>query len=184
VTIDFAGFSGETLHGALQEPLDKIRAGRLTPESVAIRILLPDLSVPTVLPSRAGDGVDDPAVRDRASRIVQRHTEAIVESVRELSELGLVRNAKAEVRTYVTTPQFKLYILNQEEAFFGFYPVVAHPVPIKGESVSINDVMGKDATLFHLSTDDGDSSMATEYVAQARRWFDSVWKTISREYEI
>jgi hypothetical protein len=77
-----------------------------------------------------------------------------------------------------------LTALNQEEAFFGFYPVVQHPVPIKGESVSINDVMGKDATLFHFSTDDEDSSMATEYVAQARLWFDSVWKTISREYEI
>ena len=31
VTIDFAGFSGETLHGVMQEPLDKIRIGRLTP---------------------------------------------------------------------------------------------------------------------------------------------------------
>ena len=31
VTIDFAGFSGETLHGIVQEPLDKIRIGRLTP---------------------------------------------------------------------------------------------------------------------------------------------------------
>src|SRR4029453_9424116 len=28
VTIDFAGFSGETLYGALGEPLDKVRAGR------------------------------------------------------------------------------------------------------------------------------------------------------------
>jgi DNA-binding GntR family transcriptional regulator len=31
VTIDFAGFTGETLAGAIQEPLDKIRVGRLTP---------------------------------------------------------------------------------------------------------------------------------------------------------
>ena len=31
VTIDFAGFSGETLHGAVQEPLDKIRMGRSGP---------------------------------------------------------------------------------------------------------------------------------------------------------
>jgi hypothetical protein len=27
VVIDFAGFSGETLHGAIQEPLDRIRLG-------------------------------------------------------------------------------------------------------------------------------------------------------------
>src|SRR5258706_9216967 len=37
VTIDFAGFTGETLHGVLQEPLDKIRAGRLTPATIGIR---------------------------------------------------------------------------------------------------------------------------------------------------
>src|SRR3954463_8317662 len=44
VPVDFAGFSGETLHGALAEPLDKIRAGRLTPETIHVRILLPDMT--------------------------------------------------------------------------------------------------------------------------------------------
>ncbi|MFC5666177.1 GntR family transcriptional regulator [Kitasatospora misakiensis] len=34
VTLDFAGFSSETLHNALQEPLDKVRCGRLAPESI------------------------------------------------------------------------------------------------------------------------------------------------------
>ena len=40
VSIDFAGFSGETLHGAPQEPLDKIRVGQLVPESIEIRVLI------------------------------------------------------------------------------------------------------------------------------------------------
>src|SRR5689334_23717738 len=93
VAIDFAGFSSETLHGAVQEPLDKIRAGRLTPESVQFRILLPDLGQPTVVPSRAEPAGDDPAVRERAARIARRHTEAIAETVGELATLGLVRHA-------------------------------------------------------------------------------------------
>src|SRR5579875_1341688 len=46
VTIDFAGFSGETLHGVVQEPLDKIRIGRIKPASVTIRMLLPDTTRP------------------------------------------------------------------------------------------------------------------------------------------
>ena len=33
VTIDFAGFSGETLHGVTQEPLDMIRMGQGKPQS-------------------------------------------------------------------------------------------------------------------------------------------------------
>ena len=50
VTIDFAGFSGETLHGVIQEPLDKIRIGRIRPASITIRLLLPDTTKPMALP--------------------------------------------------------------------------------------------------------------------------------------
>src|SRR6266511_3605145 len=63
VTIDFAGFSGETLHGALQEPLDQIRVGRHVPESIRIRALVPDPSTPWTLPCRVEDQADDPQCR-------------------------------------------------------------------------------------------------------------------------
>lgn len=181
VTIDFAGFSGETLHGVLQEPLDKIRAGRLTPESVAIRILLPDMSVPTAIPSRA-DGRDDQAVRERAAGIAHRHVEPIVESVRELGELRLVREATVQVRAHTAASLVKLYIVNGEEAFFGFYPVVKHSVSIKGRSMAIRDVMGKDSALFHFTADNDETSIGTPFLEQAQAWFDSLWTAISREY--
>jgi DNA-binding transcriptional regulator YhcF (GntR family) len=182
VSIDFAGFSGETLHGAIQEPLDKIRAGRLTPESVAIRILLPDLDLPTVVPSRAEPPGDDPAVRERAARIARRHTEALIDSVGELATLGLVRNATADVRAHGTTTLFKLYILNRDEVFFGFYPVVQHTVSIAKQAVPIFDVLGKDVPLFHYATSGEDDDAGDQYVEQSRSWFDSVWNTIGREY--
>ena len=63
VRIDFAGFSGETLNNTLAEVLDKVRAGRLTPESIAVRVMLSDPGVPLALPCRADTGADDPAVR-------------------------------------------------------------------------------------------------------------------------
>jgi DNA-binding transcriptional regulator YhcF (GntR family) len=181
VSIDFAGFSSETLHGAISEPLDKIRAGRLTPETLAIRILLPDLTLPAVVPSRADPPGDDPEVRARAARIARRHTEAIIDSVGELATLGLVRSATAEVRAYGTTALFKLYILNRDEVFFGFYPVVRHTVSIAKQPVPIFDVLGKDVPLFHYATSDEDDA-ADQYVQQARTWFDSVWTTIAHEY--
>ena len=53
VSIDFAGFSGETLRDAMAEVLDKVRAGRLAPESIAIRMLLSDMTVPMALPADA-----------------------------------------------------------------------------------------------------------------------------------
>jgi DNA-binding transcriptional regulator YhcF (GntR family) len=182
VTIDFAGFSSETLQGAIQEPLDKIRAGRLTPESIAIRILLPDLNLPTVVPSRAEPAGDDPAVRERAARIARRHTEAITESVSELATLGLVRNATTQIRAYGTTVLSKLYILNRDEVFFGFYPVVQNTVSIDKQPTPIFDVLGKDVPLFHYAATGEDDDASDQFVQQARNWFDSVWSTIAHEY--
>jgi DNA-binding transcriptional regulator YhcF (GntR family) len=183
VSIDFAGFSGETLHNTLGEVLDKVRAGRLTPESVALRIMLSDMSGPMALPCRADTQADDPAVRQRAEMISRRAIDGITESMRELADLGLVKSATAEVRVHSLAPIFKLYIINNEEAFFGFYPVVKHQVRIKGEHVAIYDPMGKDATLFHYSTTDEDASTGAQYVQQARTWFGSLWHTITREYQ-
>jgi DNA-binding transcriptional regulator YhcF (GntR family) len=184
VTIDFAGFSGETLHGALTEPLDKIRAGRLAPETIAFRILLPDPTAPMALPCRAETQADDPAVRERAERITRRHTGAIVDAVRELADLGLVTNATAQARVHRGAPLFKLYLLNGEEAFFGFYPVMEHTVTIKDQPVAIYDPMGKDTTLFHWAISDDEASDASAHVEQARAWFDSMWNTIAREFPL
>ena len=181
VAIDFAGFSGETLHGAIQEPLDKIRSGRLTPEAIHIRILLPDMSVPMGLPCRAEDLADDPGIRKRMESITARHTEAITASVEELGSLGLVEDVSTQIRVYGGSPLFKLYIINNADAFFGFYPVVRHTVTVDGKPVEIFDPMGKDATLFHHSTSDENDDTAEIYIEQGRKWFDSMWHSIGRE---
>lgn len=183
VSIDFSGYTAETLHGVLQEPLDKIRAGRYQPESIQVRMLLSDMSVPLAIPSRAGDQPgDDPAVRGRMEKIARRHTAAIIDAVQELADFGLVEKATAEARVHSSAPLFKLYLLNDEDLFFGFYPVIEHKVTIAGEQVPIYDPMGKDAILFHHVADEDETTTASQYVSQARSWFDSVWNTIAREY--
>ena len=181
VSIDFAGFSGETLHGVIQEPLDKIRIGQLVPDSIDIRILIPDTVRSWAIPCRAEDLADEPAFRQRADAITRRHTDAITESVAELADLGLVRSASAQVRVHGSSPMFKLYILNRAEAFFGFYPIAEHAVSLHGETVPMYDLMGKDAIMFHYAADDDPDSIGGQYVAQAEAWFDSMWATVSRE---
>lgn len=182
VAIDFVGFSAETLYGVIQEPLDKIRAGRLGAEKLSLRILLPDLTKPVGLPSLAPTGEDSADVRERMQRIVQRSIQAIQDTVGELAALNLVESASAEVRTFHTSPLFKLLVLNEAEVFFGFYPVMAHAVAIGGSPVEIFDPMGKDATLFHWTVGDDAESIDSQYVTQARAWFDSVWNSVAREY--
>ncbi|HUY49689.1 MAG TPA: hypothetical protein VMV92_28895 [Streptosporangiaceae bacterium] len=100
VSIDFAGFSGETLHGVTQEPLDKIRLGHSKPKSLAIRLLLPDTTRPMVLPCRTDDLADDPDYRDRAHSITTRHARAISDTVQELTEMGMIDNAAVEIRAH------------------------------------------------------------------------------------
>lgn len=183
VVIDFAGFSAETLFGVIQEPLDKLRSGTLGAETVTIRILVPDLSLPIGLPSLAPDGDDSPGVRGRMERIVQRSTQSIADTVSELAALGLIKSGSAEVRTVHMAPLFKLFILNATEAFFGFYPVVQHAVAVNGKATDIYDPMGKDATLFHFAKTDDPDSIESQYVEQAKTWFDSVWSSVARSYE-
>ena len=180
VIIDFAGFSGETLHGVLQEPLDKIRLGQLVAESVEIRVLVPDPGQPWAIPCRVADLGDEPAFRERAEQISRRHTDALTETVAELADLGLVGSASAEVRMHGGTPTFKLYILNGSEAFFGFYPLTEHTVALDGQPVPMYDLMGKDVTTFHYEKGDDPADIGGQFVEQAQAWFDSIWATISR----
>jgi len=180
VRIDFAGFSGETLHGAIQEPLDKIRIGQVKPTSLTLRLLLPDTAQPMALPCRATDLADDAANRERASRLTARHANAILDGVDELVHLGLLGEATAQIRVHRCAPLFKLYLLNGEEAFFGFYPIVSNTVRLNGESHEVYDLMGKDSVVFHRSVHSGDSSDIS-YIEQAQAWFDAMWTTISYE---
>ena len=80
------------------------------------------------------------------------------------------------------TPLFKLYIINSEEAFFGFYPVREHTVILNGEPHSMYDLMGKDAILFRHSITEDDMATGSQYVKQAHKWFDTMWNTVSREF--
>lgn len=181
VSIDFAGFSGETLHGVIQEPLDKIRIGRIRPASIAIRMLLPDTTRPMVLPCRADDLSDDADYRERMTRLTARHAHAILDSVQELTRLGLLQNATAEIRAHPCPPMFKLYILNGEEVFFGLYPIVKQRLPLASGDRDSYDLMGKDAVVFHHSVHSGQPT-DVPYIEQARNWFNSMWDTISYEF--
>jgi hypothetical protein len=181
VSIDFAGFSGETLHGVVQEPLDKIRTGEIKPDSVTIRMLLPDTTRPMTVPCRVEDLADDPDYRARMHQVTGRHAYAILETVQELARLGRIKEAATEIRAYQVPPLFKLYLLNREEAFFGLYPLVEHKIPFPDGTHPVYDLMGKDAVVFRHSKATGDTADA-QFVDQAQAWFNSMWDHISYEF--
>lgn len=181
VRIDFSGYTAETLHGMLAEPLDKVREGRLTPQSIKVRLLLPDLARPLALPvATSNDPEASAPVRERMAGISARHAGAITDAVQELADLGLVPEAVVETRVHGSAPLFKAYVVNNTDVFFGYYPVVRHEVRLNGKRASIFDPMGKDAVMFQY-TDDGDpDSTGSQFLAQTRAWFASIWDTIAR----
>jgi hypothetical protein len=101
-----------------------------------------------------------------------------------LEHLGLVDTARAQIRVHSLAPLFKIYLLNTIELFFGFYPVVEHTITVAGERIQAFDPMGKDAALFHHTTDNDPDSMPSQYVQQAIAWFDSIWTTIARPAQL
>jgi DNA-binding transcriptional regulator YhcF (GntR family) len=181
VRIDFSGYTSETLHGIISEPLDKIREGRLSPKSIKIRLLLSDMNRPLAIPVATSNDPDASGpVRERMAEISSRHAGDISATVQELGDLGLVPEATVETRVHGSAPLFKAYVINDLDVFFGYYPVVRHEVHIASKRVTIFDPMGKDAVLFQ-HTDDGDpESTGSQFVAQTRAWFDSIWNTIAR----
>nr|WP_239115753.1 hypothetical protein [Streptomyces sp. SID8499] len=90
----------------------------------------------------------------------------------ELSVLGLVADARVSVRVHSGTQFFKLYVINQEDVFFGYYPIRPNKVVVQGEAIEIYDLVRADATLFHYSLNEGDSSSGAQQVNQARMWFE------------
>lgn len=129
VSIDFLGYTAETLHGVIAEPLDKIRSGRITPKSIRIRILVSDMTQPLGLPvAVSGEAEESAAARARMAELGHRHIGALTDAVEELADLGLVPVATVETRSFASAPTFKTYIISGTDVFFGFYPVVEHEV--------------------------------------------------------
>ncbi|WP_206307357.1 GntR family transcriptional regulator [Streptomyces sp. ICN441] len=194
VTIDFSGFSGETLHTALLEPIDKIRSGKLRPRSIKLRILVPDTRKPQAIPALL-ESPDEQSSRpvkgrraketphSRAHRIMLRSTQAITAAVTELESLGLAEEARVNVRVHGITPSFKLYILNQRDAFFGFYPIAQNTVPVGRKPTKILDVLGLDAVLFSYSHSD-DRGHGAEWLEQGKLWFDSIWNNLGEDFDV
>lgn len=177
VSIDFIGFSGETLHGAMTECLDKVRTGRYQPKSVTVRMILPDTTKPWSLPSKQ-DGTDSPEFRQRHQRTIDRYTGGLADIVDELVEHGLVEDGSVTVRVVADPPLSKLYLVNGADAFFGWYAITPHKVKYDGKTIPVIDLMGKDTELLHFATGQPDQS-ASLFVTESQRFFEAQWNLIA-----
>jgi DNA-binding transcriptional regulator YhcF (GntR family) len=180
VTIDYFGFTAETLAKELTPKLVRLwLRGSTPPESLRIRLLLPDLEHLGI--PRAVDNPEDPRPLDRLRGIASRSIDALTQSVEELRSRQSECDASLEIRTVRTTPEVKLYLINDDLALRGWYRVHRSRVLVPQQSgpgmeeLEIFDFMGLDAALIH---------QRPQAAAESREWFESLWSTIAVDYKL
>jgi DNA-binding transcriptional regulator YhcF (GntR family) len=180
VTLDVHTLTSESLDAHIRLQAERIRVGVIAPQSIALRMLLPDARPPLPYP-RVKDDWDDPRPSERLRVITERHTASLVGSLRELQTEGLVPFVSVEVRHAPLTPTFKLYLLNGVEALHGPYEVIERRIMLdSGEEINALDVLGLGATLTHHVKDNVPYSSGTVFVDSMQKWFDSVWDLLSQ----
>ncbi|MGW5471848.1 winged helix-turn-helix domain-containing protein [Streptomyces chartreusis] len=179
VTLDVFTLTSESLDAHIRLQAERIRAGFIAPQRIALRVLLPAPTLPLPYP-RVKDGPDDPHLRERLNTITERHAESLYVELRDLQVERLVQSVDVQLRRAPLTPAFKLYLLNGAEALHGPYEVIERQIELDGgEEVTALDVLGLGATLTHHVKDADPESPGTVFVDSWQAWFDSVWRLLA-----
>jgi hypothetical protein len=178
VRIDVVSLTAETLMLALGEPVRLIHEGRVRPESVDVRILLPGRDINLAFPvSVEGRGDDDP-VHERwlAQRNAQGHV---------LRHNLLALRSSHGIDVHVTfralpfTPPVKLYLLNGVEALLAYYMVTRREEEVDSGTLEMYDTLGTESLLFAFERRAGHRDSA--FVEESQKWFEALWETISTD---
>ncbi|MET8814072.1 GntR family transcriptional regulator [Streptomyces sp. NPDC004549] len=187
VRVDAVCLTAQSLTPALGEPLRLIHEGRVRPERIDVRVLLPsrdiDLAFPVSAAPRAPDQDparhrdDDPvhrrwlAMRNAQGQVLQYNLEAL------RSTHGVEVNVS--FRALPFTPPAKLYLLNGTEALYAYYMVTRREEPTDSGTLEMYDTLGSESLLFSFDQRAGRRDAA--FVEQSQNWFDALWETIASD---
>ncbi|MFH8452744.1 GntR family transcriptional regulator [Streptomyces fungicidicus] len=179
VRVDAACLTAESLMLALSEPVRHIHEGRIRPESVDVRILLPSREINLAFPVsvEGRDGADDPvhqrwlAQRNAQARVLQHN----------LLSLRATHGVEVRVtfRALPFTPPVQLYLLNGEEALSGYYMPTRREEQWESHTLQMYDVLGSLSLLFPFAKRDGQRDRM--FVEESQKWFDTLWETITTD---
>ncbi|MER7486429.1 GntR family transcriptional regulator [Streptomyces sp. NPDC126497] len=179
VRIDAACLTAESLLPALGEPIRRIHEGRVRPESVDVRVLLPgrdvDLAFPVPVEGREEDGT---LLRERW--LAQRNAQGQVLRHNLLSlraTHGI--DVRVSFRALPFTPPVKLYLLNGEEALLAYYTLARREEEWEGRSLETYSALGPQSLLFPFAKRTGRRDQA--FVEESQKWFDALWETITTD---
>jgi DNA-binding transcriptional regulator YhcF (GntR family) len=176
ITMDVLSLTSETMAQHLGEPVTRIITREISPQSITLRLMLPEITGMRLAFPRAVSDPDDDRPRKRHRDMVISYAKSLRHSLLSLRYQGLVEKVSVQIRTVPFTPPLKVYLLNKDQLLEGFYALQKWtPAPIQGEEVEILDSLAKDAPLFPYSRRDYPLKVDT-----AQDFFDSYWGQLAQ----
>ncbi|MFI6936535.1 GntR family transcriptional regulator [Streptomyces sp. NPDC050287] len=178
VRVDVVCHTAETLMLALGEPLRQIHEGRIHPESVDVRILLPSRDIDLAFPVAVDASGDDNPVHERWLAMRNAQAQVLRHNLMSLrSSHGI--DVHVSFRALPFTPPVKLYLLNEEEALIGYYMLTRREEEWGSQTLDMYDALGAKSLLFSFvrQADRRDAA----FVVESQKWFDALWETITTD---
>ncbi|MEU6098993.1 GntR family transcriptional regulator [Streptomyces sp. NPDC047079] len=178
VRIDAACLTAETLMLALGEPVRLIHEGRIRPQSIDVRILLPSRDINLAFPISVNSPGDEDPVHRRwleqrnAQGHVLRHNLLALRATHRI-------DVRVTFRALPFTPPVKLYLLNGAEALIAYYMLTRREEEVESETLEMYDTLGAESLLFSFEQRAGTRDAA--FVEQSQKWFDALWETITTD---
>ncbi|WTP59207.1 GntR family transcriptional regulator [Streptomyces phaeochromogenes] len=180
VTLDVYTLTSESLDAHIRMQAERIRDREISPDRIAVRMLLPSEELRLPYP-RTKDDPADLRLQNRLHEITKRHSASLREALRDLRTDDLVPAVDIGIRHVPLVPTFKLYLLNGNEALHGPYEVIERTIELDdGAEVVALDVLGLGATLTHYEREDDPNSPGTVFVGSMQSWFDSIWDMLAQ----
>ena len=177
VRVDVVCHTSETLMLALSEPLRLIHEGRIRPESIEFRVLMPSRDIALAFPVLVENEEDDPVhqrwleMRNAQARVLQHNLQAVRSTHRI--------DVRIAFRALPFTPPTKLYLLNGEEALLGYYLLTRREEEYESRTLEMYDALGSQSLLFSFLKREGNRDAV--FVEESQKWFDALWETITTD---
>ncbi|MFD3836815.1 GntR family transcriptional regulator [Streptomyces sp. NPDC058642] len=178
VRVDVVSHTSETLMLALGDSLRRIHEGRIHPESINFRVLLPSRDINLAFPVLIDRDADEDPVHQRwlEMRNAQAHVlKYNLNAVRSTHGIDV----RITFRALPFTPPVKMYLLNQEEVLLGYYMLEKREEEYESQTLEMYDALGSQSVLFSFVK--AASQRDGAFVEESQKWFDALWETITTD---
>ncbi|MEU0600113.1 winged helix-turn-helix domain-containing protein [Streptomyces sp. NPDC006393] len=178
VRIDVVCHTAETLMVAIGEPLRLIHEGRMRPDAIDVRILVPSKHISLAFPVPVEGGDEDEVVHQRWLEMRNAQGHVLRHNLQALRATHGI-DVHVAFRALPFTPPVKLYLLNGEEALIGYYTLTRREEDWGDETLDMYDALGSASLLFSFVKRAGQRDAA--FVTESQKWFDALWETITTD---